>query len=189
MPSRSLQTWLTDRRGALDEIEHAHRKVGGTARGRRRATRQINYAYTVLLASQFQGFCRDLHDECIRILLQSIRPVGLQGAFEKNLLLNRKLDSGNPNPGNIGSDFNRFGLEFWYEMDRLDGRNGDRRKELQELNEWRNAIAHQDRRVLSRRPLHLREVRHWLRECEDLATCSDEVMRVRIELILGASPW
>jgi hypothetical protein len=152
-------------------------------------TRQINYAYTVLLASQFQGFCRDLHDECIGILVQWIRPVGLQDAFEKALLMNRKLDSGNPNPGNIGSDFNRFGLDFWGEMDRLDGRNGDRRKQLQDLNEWRDAIAHQARRVLSRRPLHLREVRGWRRACEDIATCTDEVMRVRIELITGASPW
>jgi hypothetical protein len=101
MPSQSLQTWLTDRKLALDELENAHRRVGGTGRGRRRATRQINYAYTVLLSSQFQGFCRDLHDECTRILVQWISPIGLSAGFEKTVRLGRKLDTGNPNPGNI----------------------------------------------------------------------------------------
>ncbi len=42
----------------------------------------------------------------------------------------RKLDSGNPNPGNLGSDFNRFGLDFWAVVDRLDVRNPDRRGAL-----------------------------------------------------------
>ena len=60
------------------------------------------------------------------------------------LVQNRKLDSGNPNPGNLGSDFNRFGLEFWDAVDQLDVRNPDRRGELQELNVMRNAIAHHD---------------------------------------------
>jgi hypothetical protein len=29
-----------------------------------------------------------------------------------NLVFNRRLDRGNPNPGNIGSDFNRLNLVF-----------------------------------------------------------------------------
>ena len=130
MPSQALQTWLTVRKQALDEIENAHRRVGGTRRGRRHATRQINYAYTVLLSSQFQGFCRELHDECIGLLVQWITPIGLRAAFERSLLLGRKLDTGNPNPGNLGADFGRFGFKFWNEVDQLDARNPDRRDQL-----------------------------------------------------------
>jgi len=48
---------------ALDEIEAAHASVGGTGPGRRYATQQINQAYALLIASQFQGFCHDLHTE------------------------------------------------------------------------------------------------------------------------------
>ena len=56
------------------------------------------------------------------------------------------------------------------------------------LNEWRNAIAHQDSRVLARKPLHLDDVRELRKVCESLAPCFDEVMRLRIESITGASP-
>jgi HEPN superfamily RiboL-PSP-like protein len=189
MPSQPLQIWLTDRKQALDEIENAHRKVGGAAPGRRFATRQINYAYAVLLSSQFQGFCRDLHDECIRILVQWITPVGLQDAFGETLGLNRKLATGNPNPGNIGSDFNRFGVDFWDRVRGLDARNLPRLGRLEELNQWRNAIAHQDPRILVRRSLHLRHVKEWRQACENLAHCFDEVMRSHVESVTGASPW
>jgi len=43
MPSQSLEFWLKVRSRALDEIEQAHRSVGGTGPGRRYATQQINH--------------------------------------------------------------------------------------------------------------------------------------------------
>ncbi len=55
MPSIAYRHWRTSRAKALDEIAHAHAAVGGTQRGRRYATQQINRAYAVMLASQFQG--------------------------------------------------------------------------------------------------------------------------------------
>ncbi|HQU43183.1 MAG TPA: hypothetical protein PK867_10240, partial [Pirellulales bacterium] len=86
-----------ERRIALDELEAAHRSVGGTGRGRRYATQQINQAYAALLSSQFQGFCRDLHRECADYLVQSLTGV-LARAFGALLGENRKLDRGNPTP-------------------------------------------------------------------------------------------
>ncbi len=189
MPSQSLQTWLTDRGQALDEIEHAHRSVGGTAPGRRHATQQVNYAYTLLLSSQFQGFCRELHNECINHLIQWVTPIGVRFGFRATLMLSRKLDIGNPNPGNIGSDFGRFGFAFWDKVDKLDSRNRSRRDRLQSLNAWRNAIAHHDPGTLATQSLHLRQVTDWRRVCENLAHCFDEVMRAHIESITGVSPW
>jgi hypothetical protein len=189
MPSLALQHWLSVRKQALDEIESAHRRVGGTRRGRRHATRQLNYGYTLLLSAQFQGFCRELHDECVGLLVQWITPVGIRAAFEEILLQGRKLDTGNPNPGNIGADFGRFGLEFWKEVDKLDARNPDRRQELLKLIEWRNAIAHQDAKALAQKPLHLDEVREWRRVCENLVSSFDETMRLYIMSITAASPW
>ena len=56
MPSNSLRNWHSIRAIALDEIESAHRMVGGSGPGRRYATQQINQAYAMLLSSQFQGF-------------------------------------------------------------------------------------------------------------------------------------
>ena len=63
MPSLSLNYWNTNRVPELDAIENAHSRVGGVLRGRRYTTAQINHAYTMLISSQFQGYCRDLHSE------------------------------------------------------------------------------------------------------------------------------
>src|SRR5438034_6146449 len=110
MPSQAYHEWITTRGVALDEIERAHRSVGGSGPGRRFATQQINQAYAVLLASQFQGFCRDLHDECIDCLVRSVLPIGLRGPLEIEFSAYRRLDRGNASPGAIGADFNRPGL-------------------------------------------------------------------------------
>ena len=107
MPSFALQRWSGIRAAALDEIESAHRSVGGPGPGRRTATPQLNYAYAVLLSAQFQGFCRELHTEFADYLVASVPDPNLRILFRSGFLLNRKLDRGNPNVGNIGSDFGR----------------------------------------------------------------------------------
>jgi hypothetical protein len=187
MPSVSLSRWKANRRTALDELEAAHRGVGGAGPGRRYATQQINHAYTVLLSSQFQGFCRDLHDECADCLVQGISPAPLRAACRNALVQNRRLNQGNPNPGNLGSDFNRFGLVFWDEVKNLDTRNLARQNRLAELNDWRNAIAHQDFKQAT--PLRLVVVRQWRKACGQLAAAFDEVIRQHVESINGTSPW
>jgi hypothetical protein len=191
MPSRALHFWLRDRSRALDEIEQAHRSVGGAGPCRRYATQQINHAYAVLLSAQFQGFCRDLHDDCAAHLVQSGTMASLRVAFEGALVWGRKLNTGNPNPGNIGSDFNRFDLRFWIEVRTADARSDSRFDRLEELNRWRTAIAHQDfdPRVLGNEPLRLERVREWQSACEGLAISFDRVMRAHLHRLTGTSPW
>ena len=103
----------------------------------------MNHAYAVLLSSQFQGYCRDLHSECVYHIVQQV-PVALQNVLRGELVRDRKLDRGNPNAGNIRADFARLGLGIWDRVKSLDRRNDERKQLLGELNEWRNAIAHQD---------------------------------------------
>jgi hypothetical protein len=190
MPSTSLQVWRNDRRVALDELEAAHRSIGGIGRGRRYATQQINQAYAVLLSSQFQGFCRDLHDECSTIFVQSFTGL-VAPTVHKLLVENRKLDKGNPSPSNIGADYNRFGPTFWAAVRKLDARNEDRQEHLEELNLWRNAIAHQDFSVVTSGAtgLRLRMVRDWRSACNQLAGSFDRVMRDCLLTVNGVSPW
>ncbi len=76
MPSASLDRWRGERCLALDDIEAAHRALGGTGPGRRHATLELNYAYAVLLSSQFQAYCPDLHSECADVAVQGVTPVG-----------------------------------------------------------------------------------------------------------------
>src|SRR5579871_3971360 len=138
MPSQSLQEWQTRSLSRLDEIEHAHQSVGGVSPGRRYATLQINHAYAVLLSSQFQGYCRDLHSECVNHLVSKVEvptvaPTDLRVALREEFLFRRQLDTGNPNPGNIGSDFNRLGVDFWDKVIAIDPtKNPSRRNALLE---------------------------------------------------------
>ena len=165
--------------------------IGGTERGRRYATQQINYAYAALLSGHFQGFCRDLHSECIDHIV-AIIPPQLQVFLRAELIWNRSLGRGNPHPGAIGSDFNRLGIDFWTEVYALDARNERRRESLQELIDWRNAIAHQDfDPVAPGGPptLHLARVRGWRSAVGALARGFDQVMYNYLQALLGGGPW
>src|ERR1043165_9047383 len=97
MPSLALQQWRSDRLAALDEIERVHRSLGSSGPGRRSAMQQLNQAYALLLSSQFQGFCRDLHSECARAVAFILPSGDLQRLMDDGLALGRKLDTGNPN--------------------------------------------------------------------------------------------
>jgi hypothetical protein len=191
MPSRSLQTWRTIRCQALDEIEYAHRGVASSRRGSKFATQQVNYAFVMLLASQFQGFCRELHSECVDRYVQSILPKTRSLACREALVRLRVLDRGNANPSSIGADFGVFGFRFWAKVTTLDARNAARQTGLEELNLWRNAIAHQDfdSAKLGASTLTVRQVREWRNVCDRLAHAFDEVMRRFLAAELGASPW
>ena len=194
MSSASLTLWNTVRAVSLDAIEAAHGSVGGSGRGRRYATEQINHAYTVLLASQFQGFCRDLHGECVRALDgAATMPPLLATLLRTELFQRRQLDKANATRESITADFARFGFSFYNEVVASDRRNIARYRRLQTMNTWRNAIAHQDfsRLVVSGNvpALRLATVRGWRRSCDGLAKSFDRVMQAQLRDLTGVAPW
>ncbi|HLM68392.1 MAG TPA: hypothetical protein VK358_12725 [Longimicrobium sp.] len=191
MPSRSLTTWHADARRALDEIEAAHRAVGRTGRGSRYAAQQINQAYVLLLSSWFQRFCRDLHTQCVDHLVGGT-PVAIQMIVRSQFITGRKLDSGNPNPGNIGSDFDRLGIPFWPTVRSLRGNVGGHQQALISMNRWRNAVAHQDFShpdLKGAHRLRLADVRGWRSACDRLAMDFEAVMYDYLSYITGSVPW
>src|SRR5271157_1110134 len=114
----------------------------------------------------------------------------------------RPRSSGHPTPWNVRRPALPFagGRTFWAIHQRsrryrnpknLDFRNQARQNRLEELNLWRNAIAHQDLNpaTLGATTLRLQMVREWRKACDRLAIAFDEVMRQYIESIVGASPW
>jgi hypothetical protein len=102
MPSAAFQDWMTARAVALDGIEDAYRSLRGSGPGRKTTAQQLNRWYAVMLSSEFQAFCRDLHTECARSLVALVSPPDLRRALYATVVLGRKLDTGNANPGNIG---------------------------------------------------------------------------------------
>jgi hypothetical protein len=191
MPSRSLMIWRTSAATALDEIEAAHHAIGGAGPGRRYVTQQLNHAYAVLLASQFQRFCRDLHSEAVDFLIRGVAPPALGVLLRADLHAHRRLDVGNANPGNLGADFGRFNFNFWDQVKAIRPANAQRQRKLTLLNEWRNAIAHQsfNPTALGSVSLRLAHVRSWRRTCNGLAADFDAVLRTRLYAILGIWVW
>src|SRR3954470_8606431 len=191
MPSRALRAWQTRSRKVLDELEAAHAVVGGARRARTFARQQINQAYVVLLASQFQRFCRDLHSDSLDALASHPPFAALVPVFNAALPAIR-LNSGNANAASIASDFGRFGFDLWRSTIQKDPRTAGRREKLKSLNRWRNAVAHQDFRnpqLRGRETVRISEVRAWRTACDCLAVDFDAVLRLYLKSLTGANPW
>src|SRR5439155_1562696 len=89
--------------------------------------------YAVLLASQFQGFVRDLHTEAVDYLVAAIPHPGFSAAMRRELLWNRQLDTRNATQGTIGGDFGRLGIpNFWVQVDAVFAYNNRRPKALRD---------------------------------------------------------
>lgn len=193
MPSASHNQWTTTRAAALDEIAGAHAAVGGTKRGRRYATQQINRAYTMLLASQFQGFCRDLHSESVEHVVSVLSPpLTLLNLVRAEFTRERKLDRGNAQPNSLKVDFRRLGIDLWPAIHSFDPGSIAWRRELERLNEWRNAIAHANftsPKLGGIMKVGLAEVRRWRAACERIANAMDEVVRRHLLGLTGKTPW
>jgi hypothetical protein len=192
MASISLHRWQTEGKRRLDEIAAAHAAVGGSGRGRRYATQEINHAYAVLLTSQFQRFCRDLHTEAVEHIVAGVTPVPVQSVLRTRLLEGRKLDQGNPNPSNLGSDFGPFGFKFWAAVRASHARSDRWQRLLDDLTGWRNAIAHQDFAgpiLTPPPPLQRRHVERWRSACWSLARQFDTVVRDQVAALVGKPPW
>jgi hypothetical protein len=194
VPSNAHQAWAGIRSDALDQMVSAHAALGGAGPGRRYATAQVVHAYAVLLSSHFQGFCRDLHSEVSDHIANGTQPAAAGVVVRELLTAGRKLDTGNPNPGNIGADFGRFGFT-WDAVRNHDARNQARQARLEALNRWRNAIAHQDLTKANldlgggRLALRMADVSSWRASCDGLAASFDEVVADTAQAVTGVRPW
>lgn len=192
MPSGALTRWNTTSADQLDQVAAAHVALSGKKPGRRFATEQINHAYLVLLAAAFQRFCRDLHTESVNALLGSL---GAAQAVEMVLVANsmhgRQLDFKNATRATIAGDFGRLGLRVLHDLVQIRTSNAGRLDTLDRVNDWRNAIAHQDfgRKALTPAKLHLKTVALWRKQCGILARDLDQVMSAHLSRLVGQAPW
>ncbi|MHB1808615.1 MAG: hypothetical protein ACYCU0_04885 [Solirubrobacteraceae bacterium] len=158
------------------------------------------------MASQFQAFCRDLHTEAADVVAHAISAFGAAGLIDSAAAANiafialtrgRQLDRGNANPGSIAADFKSFDLDIWQQASRRDKRTVGRQHTLDQLNIWRNAIAHQDfdfnagqLDVLGGRSrVGLTEARAFRAACNQLAASFDEVLARHLAPVVGRRPW
>lgn len=199
MSSSAYQEWAGSRRSRIDQLLSAHATVGGSGPGRRWRTEQLNWAITMRLAGEFQGYARELHDLAIDCYVKQIDIVNpaLGSIVRIDMSRGRLLDRGNARPGSLGTDFSRLGLLLWPALDAAsNGRSNKWSKELDSLNLARNAIAHDDQanflklKTLRKYPITLTTVKAWRRSLDALATTMDDVVSVYLGSIMGGPrPW
>jgi hypothetical protein len=194
VPSDALAHWHEERCAVLDSLEAVHEQVTGKRRGRQTATEHLNLALFTRLAAEFQGFCRDLHDDAAICIADSLAdeygariPVLLSA-----LVRGRKLDSGNAGPGNIGNDFGNLGMSLWPAVNaRYPIRGPKWNTVLERLNDVRNAVAHSDNAKLAEvkrlQPLTLATFRRCRGSLNTAASGFDKVVAAYLSYLTGRS--
>lgn len=115
-----------------------------------------------------------------------------QVALQLRVLLTsgRQLDRGNAHPGALGSDFGLLGMELWPQLRARDRRIEVRHDRLEELNQWRNAIAHDDFSKFGLgETLRLATVTAFRSACQGLAVTMDREVAAHVGTIVGRAPW
>ena len=192
MPSDALLAWQNDRLPRLVNVEADCLHLQALHAAAPARAQEFIRSYAVLLSSEFQGFCRKLHDECADKLIASVAPVSLQDMLRLQCVYGRKLETGNPNVGNLGADFNRFNFDFWTAVLAIAPSHTVRRHRLAMLNAWRNAIAHHDYdpvQLGGTTILTLVQVRDWRIDCDAFAVTFDTVLRNYLQATTSMLPW
>jgi hypothetical protein len=179
----------------LDELERIHVDARGAAPGRRWGTEQLNRSFFVTLVAQFQGYCRDLHDEAIDAHVRRANP--RQGAMLRYVLATgRRLDFASPRPAALGSDFQRLGFDLVPALRAQGPRVTRHLHDLDVLVDFRNAISHgREGDITAWRAsggirATLASYRRYRRVVGDLAATLDDVVGSQLGAVLGTAwPW
>lgn len=133
MTSSALSEWRTSRAAKIERLLTAHKAIGGSTPGGRWETAELNHAIILRLASEFQGFCRDLHDEAVRVVVSALVPdrPELRQRLALPYLTMRKLDRGNATPDGLGNDFGLLGISLWADLEA---------KHPQKASHWRQRL-------------------------------------------------
>lgn len=197
LASTALLEWQRTRATRLDALFDVHASADSASSGRRLRTQEVNWAITVRLSGEFQGFVRDLHtlsSDCFAEWACGGNSAARDVTAEA-LTLNRQLDRGNAQPSSLGSDFGRPGVNFWAALGAHDRRTPSRQTHLERLNEARNAIAHSRPAELhaleaAGYPITMRTVLNWHQVLSALATTMDVVMADHLaQLFRRDQPW
>ena len=192
MPSKSLNDWQTIRAAALDEFRRALAAVRNARPGRKPRAQGLKRAYAVAITSQFQGFCRDLHTECVEVIAAQVADPKIAEIVADRFLADRQLDRGNAQPSSIGSDFARFDIKLWQTIAASDPNWPADHNDLARLNLWRNAIVHEklDAATLGGTvQVSFKSLRDWRVTCDRLAITFDGVLGSQLQGLTNGAPW
>jgi hypothetical protein len=140
MPSNALLLWRNDRVIRLNDVDAQCAAPLALVPPNPNLADENLRGYVMLLSAHFQGFCRDLHTDCIQAVTAAVA-VPLQTMIQAQCLAGRDLDATNPRYATIRKDFERFGLDLQVAL-AANPANLLRITHLDHLNAWRNYAAH-----------------------------------------------
>ena len=171
------------------------RGVRGAGAPERAVRRHVVDGAIVLLAGHFQRYCRGVYGEAVGFLAEEVRPTAAGGVLGVLLMEGRALAKGNARAEALSKDFGRLDLNLWDALERHDPRNVGRRHRLDQLNTWRNAVAHQDVPPAASAALirgtdrDVRSLRTWRHSCSALAHDIDIVVNQHMVVLAGRRAW
>ncbi len=149
MTSDALVLWRTVGLARLGGLEAVHVHLNSTGPGRRWGTRQLNRSLFVALVAQFQGFCRDLHDDALHVYLDEANPLQRRN-LDTQLRRGRRLDTHTPRRSTLGHDFPRLGVDVIGGL-KQHGRTAELRlQSLDQVVDYRIAVTHGDETTTGR---------------------------------------
>lgn len=188
MPSNALQQWRADRLARLNQVEAQCATVLALAPPNPDLADEDLRGYVMLLSAHFQGFCRDLHTECVLVVASAV-PLPMRYMVQNQCLANRELDGANPRYATIRRDFERFGFDLSVAL-AVDPANPGRITRLDHMNQWRNYAAHHKTAVPpAGGPFTVPTVIAWKDSCDGLAGELDRVMYNQLQALTGVPPW
>jgi hypothetical protein len=196
MTSPALATWRSSRLPRLDRLLALHPDSAGSATDP--AVAEVcTHALVSRLASQFQGFCRDLHDDAVNAILDAVAVSDeeMRGMLTNGLTVGRGLDRRSADPKTVDDDFARLGADQWVGLAAVRPEAvSSWREGLGALHRARNGVAHDDRDAIAAVavagwPVRVDTVRKWRNLLDDTAEGIDTVASKEISRLIGKNPW
>ncbi|GAB3199362.1 hypothetical protein GCM10027062_15800 [Nocardioides hungaricus] len=196
-PSVPLTRWSSNRREVIGVLAEAHRTIGDVAGpGRPKdVSKPLAHAYLTGMVSEFQGFCRDLHDLVVeRIVTNATSTITYVPLLTEGFTKGRGIDRGNATLSTIKNDFARVGLSpLDLSVHDSQWSSGDS-VEFPKVFELRNALAHGNQKDLD--DLRRRDIKDtvtWARDrlpvLNRVAKALDRAVWDHLSVVIGTDPW
>jgi hypothetical protein len=192
MPPNSLLQWQGDRLPRLDFVDAQVTAITTANPPNPQLIDENLRGYVMLISAHFQGFCRDLHTECVQAVANAV-PAPMLLIFQTLCGRDLELDGANARYASIKADFERFGFDLTIAL-RADPvtrpLNDGLITRINHLNAWRNYAAHHNKLPPEHGgPFTLATIQTWKNSCNDLATVLDGVMYNQLSTVTGKTPW
>ncbi len=193
--SQAYAAWTTTRSDDIDRVFDVHHKLTGRSAGRRWEAEHLIGAIVARLVAEFQGYCRDLHDEAVDHVVGrlGVTDPGLLALTRAAYIRDRDLNKGNPTWNALKNDFERLGMQFQKDMNDQFKSTPALRKKLSDLLYARNAFVHADDVKLidcrNRNVLWLRQMRIWRAALNRLVGSIDTATSAHLKVLTGQNPW